>query len=162
MAAASRPASRAWRASARAWSSDAVRCTVKATPRARRAASTRGRRLAARPRPACGLTIRQTSRGIRPGTLVREPPGALVREPPISSTAMLRRLLPMLVLLCAVALAACGGNDGGDGGQAAAKKPTATATADAASGTGCKRVAPAKSKGEQHLTRPHLKLDPSK
>ena len=56
------PAASAPRASSRACSSECVRSTRKVIPRARSAASTRGSSCAARPRPALGLTMRQSGR----------------------------------------------------------------------------------------------------
>ena len=73
-----------------------------------------------------------------------------------------------LVLLAAASLAAfagCGGSDGGSPTTAASKPATtettpATTTTQASSG--CQTVATPKPKGEGHLPKPKLKLDPGK
>jgi peptidyl-prolyl cis-trans isomerase B (cyclophilin B) len=67
-----------------------------------------------------------------------------------------RRLLPLLVLLAALVLAACGGSD------KQAEKTAAPAPAAPAGDTGCKKVAKPKPKGPQHVSRPKFALDPKK
>ena len=70
---------------------------------------------------------------------------------------MSRRLLPLLPLVCALLVGACGGGGDGSSGEATAT-PQAAATTEA----GCKQVDQPQPKGEQHLAKPKLKLDPSK
>src|SRR5918994_1906597 len=80
MATGASPAASAPWASSRACSIEVVRSTRKANPRARSAASARGRLCAARPPPAFGLTIRQRGRTEREtvvGPPVRGPQPAL-------------------------------------------------------------------------------------
>jgi peptidyl-prolyl cis-trans isomerase B (cyclophilin B) len=69
---------------------------------------------------------------------------------------MSRRLLPLLLLVCALLVGACGGGDDGSG------EATATPQAAATTDSGCKQVAQPKPKGEQDLPKPKLKLDPAK
>jgi peptidyl-prolyl cis-trans isomerase B (cyclophilin B) len=70
----------------------------------------------------------------------------------------LRRLLPLLALLLALTLAACGSGDDG----AKEEPASATGTAQAETDTGCRKVEAPAPKGEQHIAKPDLKLDPSK
>jgi cyclophilin family peptidyl-prolyl cis-trans isomerase len=67
-----------------------------------------------------------------------------------------RRVLPLLLLLTALLVGACGGSS--------EKKPKSTATPAAAApeDTGCEKVTKPKPKGEQHLKKPKLKLSASK
>ena len=74
------------------------------------------------------------------------------------------RLLRLLPLLAALALVAgCGSSN--DKKKAAAEKtaaPTAAAATPTPQATGCQKVSAPKSKGQQHLKKPSLKLDPKK
>jgi cyclophilin family peptidyl-prolyl cis-trans isomerase len=67
-----------------------------------------------------------------------------------------RRLLPLPLVALALVAAACGGSS--DDQQADSGTPAATGVED----TGCRKVAAPEPKGEQHLPKPKLKLDPSK
>ena len=69
-----------------------------------------------------------------------------------------RRLLPVLLVVPALALAACGGDDGGDEAEATPTPAAAVENEEA----GCQKVAAPEPKGEQDLENPKLKLDASK
>jgi cyclophilin family peptidyl-prolyl cis-trans isomerase len=71
---------------------------------------------------------------------------------------MLRPLVLILCLSCALLVAACGGNNKG----AASGEANATATATPAAPEGCQTASAPKAKGEGKLPKPKAALDPSK
>jgi peptidyl-prolyl cis-trans isomerase B (cyclophilin B) len=81
----------------------------------------------------------------------------------ISCRAMLpRRLLPLLTVLCALLLAACGSDDSSSKDKAAATAtPSQTDAASSGDETGCKPAKPGKAK-VPHPSKPKGKLDPKK